>query len=292
MDEYKPISQKELERGYFFVTHRPQIIKVFYGLSILVLAILYIFLAWRVITYLQGGNFEKAAANLENASFDWETYHIKRAPINLAIGKPQFISLGERKYNLVVPIVNHNTDWALRELKYSFVVNGETLPEESTFLNPDETQLLILFSHESSKGVVDLDVELGEQDWQRVGPNFYDINFSVSNVKFQAATRLEVGKEVIDVPARVIWQAQNMTLNNFWDVGWQVVLYNGDKIIGVNYLLTHDFLALEKRELEVVWLDKLPRVTKVEVLPVINKMDKGNIKDIYVDNPSGDLINL
>lgn len=292
MDEYTPISQKELERGYFFVTHKNQITKIVYGVAIVILAILYISLIWRVVTYLQSGSFEQQAANLQNSSFDWAAYHQKRGPIDLDVGEPQYVSIGDRKYNLAVPITNHNTDWALKKLTYSFVVNGEKLPEDTTFVNPDENSYLIDFAQEIPKGITSVSIDIIGQDWQRIGPDFYDINFEISNIKFQPASRMEVGRDTIDVPARVAWQAENMTLDSFWDIAWQVVLYNGSKIVGVNYLMTHDFASLEKRDLEVVWLDNLPRVTKVEVLPVINKLDSGNIKDIYADTPSGNLLNL
>ena len=292
MDDYKPLTQKDLDRGYFFVTHRKMFFKILYGVGIFVLVILYGYLIFGLVRYFGGGTYERAAAMLEAQSINWVTYHHNRAPLPLDASQAQSMSLGDRRYNLVAKVANDNPDWAIIDFEYTFVVNGEPVETSSTFLNPSESRYVMALSHQSAAAIKTVELEIGNVSWKRTDGSFPDINFEIENVKFNPANRIEVDGDVIDVPARVTWQAQNNTLDNFWEIGWQVVLYNSSRVVGVNTLMSQDFLGMEKREMEVVWLDKLPRVTKVEVFPVMDKLDKDNIKELYVDVPDGNLIGI
>ena len=42
----------------------------------------------------------------------------------------------------------------------------------------------------------------------------------------------------------------------------------------------------------MVWLGDLPRVTTVEVYPILNKLDSDNFKDLYIAPGSDDLYKL
>ncbi len=283
MDDYKPISQKELERGYFFVTHRLLLQKIILAIVILLLAILYVFAVWRGIAYFRGGSFGSLAAQIDEDTFDWASYHQKRAPQEIVIDDAQSISLGNKKYNLTAQVANPNNDWALSEVEYYFVVNGQATPTATTWLNPGEEKLFLLPAYEAPAGVTRLSLEISDKKWQRIDSNFINIDFEVANVQFHAATRQVVDNQTLELSARVSWQATNTSLLSFWDVGWQVALYNGDRLVAINQLTTHDFLGLEQRDLEVAWLNQLPRVTKAKVIPLFNKLDYDNIKDVEVE---------
>ena len=74
---------------------------------------------------------------------------------------------------------------------------------------------------------------------------------------------------------------------------WQVAVYNQDRLVGVSELLVEDFKSLETKDLEVVWLYDLPRITKVLVTPQLNIKDKNNIKNQNKDNKTiEDRVNL
>ena len=47
------------------------------------------------------------------------------------------------------------------------------------------------------------------------------------------------------LPARVVWQATNDSLFDFWQVPWQVAVYNQDRLVGVSELLVEDFKSLD-----------------------------------------------
>ena len=66
----------------------------------------------------------------------------------------------------------------------------------------------------------------------------------------------------------------------------------GDRIVGFNELKSRDFKSLEKRELEIAWLYDLPRVSNVEIYPILNSLDFSNFKDLQLDPSGGDRFRL
>lgn len=282
MDDYRPISQKELERGYFLVTHRLIIKKIALISAIVILIIFYAIIIWQFFNYLRSQSFNQVATSIDQSKIDWAAYHNSRAPQNLDLDKPTFISLGDRKYNIVALVANPNQNWAVKNLDYHFVSQGEATPTQTAFINPGETRLLAITGYDSDKAIRDPELVISDIEWYRIDSRFPQINIEVSGIAFQAASRQTVDGVTTQLPARVSWQAYNDSVYNFWEINWQVALYNGDKLVALNEPKTKDFLALERRDMETVWLGGLPRVTRAEVFPLINKLDSGIFKDIYV----------
>lgn len=288
MDDYKPLSQSEIDRAYFFVSHRLLIKKIILIAFAVALAILYIILFFNLINFFRASSFEETARQIENSTFDWAAYHSDRAPQDIITASSQFISLGDRKYNLAVYAENPNDRWAAISVEYNFFSDGQLIASDISFLNPKERRLLPIIAKELDSPVRNLSVEIGDVEWQRIDNNFPSIEFDISNVAFQAASRQSTEDgDTIDLPSRVTWQAENLSLYNFWEVKWQVALFNSDRLVALQQVVSKDFLGLEKRNVEAVWLDVLPRVTRAEINMVLDKSDPSIYKDIYVA-PSSD----
>ena len=283
MDDYKPISQEELNRGYFFITHKLLIKKIVFILTILIFVIFYGVLIFKAINYFRGAGFSASARQIQQSNFDWRAYHSANAPQDIETSKVSFISLGDRRYNIVALVENSNTDWTVKSLDYHFVSQGEATPIKTAFINPAETRLLSLTAYESDKAIRNPELVISNIDWYRIYSSFPEINLEISNIKFQAASRETVDEVTIDLPSRVSWQAFNDSVYNFWEIDWQIALYNGNTLVAINELKAKDFVALETRNLETVWLNRLARVTRASVFPILNKLDKDIFKNVYAD---------
>lgn len=283
MDDYKPLTPQELDRGYFFLTHRELIKKIIMALVIFVLIILYAFMVFRFINLFQGGSWQNMALQTSQ-NYDWASHHQQRAPQPLEVTGTQLISLGNRRYNLVAFVNNPNLDWAIKEAQYRFVVNGEPLDSEYSFINPGEKRIIVNSSYQASDTVNSLEFNFGNLAWQRVADDYQDVNWQISETNYYPATRQTEGDRTFEVPARVTWQARNMSLYDFWEVNWQVILLNNDKIVGIQEIISKDFSSLEKRELETIWLNPLPRVTSAEVFPIFDNLDSNNYKTLETNN--------
>jgi len=279
MNDYQPLNSQDLEKGYFLLTHRQLIKKIIVGAALLVILIIYTVVVFNFIRFVRTGTFN-AMSQAANWTYDWASYHQSRQPKGLDNSPAQFFSLGKTKYNLLAVISNPNEDWAVTQLDYTFIVNGQELEKQTAFINPAEKRLLTKMGYEARTNISKLEIKIDNIKWFRVENDLPDINFEIKEAKFFPATRQTVGADTFDVPARATWTAKNLSLFNFWNVTWQVALMSGSKIVAINELSTRDFLSLESRDLEIAWLNDLPRVGSLEVFPVLNKLDFDNFKDL------------
>ena len=291
MDDYKPLSQKELERGYYFLTHRPMLMKTMYGVAIVILVLVYLVVVNNVIKYVTGTSFNTLALQMDKNP-DWASYHQNRVPQDIDVSATQFLSIGGGRYNLLAKVSNPNDDWSVSEFSYTFIVNGKALESKTSFLNPSEEHLLLEIGHESTQAISDLKVIIDDIKWRRWENDTPVILWQTKDITFKPLSREVVGKDTITVQPRVTWEAINMSLYHFWEVDWQVVLYSADRVIAVAEVKAQDFDSLESRQLEAVWLNDLPRVTRTEVWPLLNWLDSDNFKEVTADREDGNRVGL
>ena len=291
MDDYQQVTDEDLRRGYWWLNHKNLAIKIAWVLAIILLLGLYAGLFLDINKYTSGQTLEQWSISLSK-NFDWATYHNQHQSQPIQISATEFFAINSRLYNLVAAVNNPNEDWLVSRLDYRFVVNGQPLDAQSTFLNPRENKLLLRFGHQVNSAIKDLKVEVLDTAWQRFDHTVPVINWEISDVSFHPATTQIIDDQVVDLPWRVTWQARNLSLYNLWSASWQVALYNRDRLVAVNQVEAEDFSALEERELEAIWLYDLSQVTKAEVIPHVNWLDRDNFKAGASDNSDQDRVNL
>ncbi|MBT6691387.1 hypothetical protein HOB10_03585 [Candidatus Parcubacteria bacterium] len=298
MNDYKPLTTKELERGYFFLTHKGALRKMLFGAGIFVVVIVYIILLINAIGFVQKAGWQHMAMGIGQGS-NWAARHAQGAPMPILTKNVQALSLGDRRYALVAFIENPNEDWAARSFKYRFVVDGQALPEEEAFMNPSvnplkkEERMLIKFGYESSRPPSDVRLDVDAFQWRRYENDSPVINWDVLDIRYYAASRESLNGNDVIVDPHVDWWAQNLSLYDLWEAKFQIALFNGDRLVGVNEILSKDFISLQKKELEVIWLNDLSRVTTTKVYPVVNWLDYDNFKALeYQPRGGGSRVEL
>ena len=286
MNDYQPLSSKEIERGYFFLTHKDIMKRVIFGVGVFVVVVVYIVLLTTAISFVQKSGWQSMAAGMSQNP-NWAVKHSQGAPIAVVTKNVQSLSLGNRKHVLVAFIENPNPDWAVKNFKYRFVVDGQALGEEESFMNQGESRMLIKFGYESSKPPTDVRLDIDAFQWRRFENDAPMVNWDILDVNYHSASRETINGEDVIIDPRVRWWAQNLSLLDLWEVKFQVALFNGDKLVAVNELLSKEFLSLQKKELEVVWLNDIPRVTRTEVYPVVDWLDYDNFKALESQPGSG-----
>jgi hypothetical protein len=292
MDDYRQVTDDDLSRGYWWLKHKTLAIKIAWALGIIILLWLYAGLFLGINKYAGGQTLEQQSMALSN-NFDWATYHGQRHSQSIQVSGTEFFAVNSRLYNLVAAVNNPNQDWFVSQLDYRFVVDGKPLDAQSTFLNPGENKLLLRLGYQAARAIKNLEIEVLDTAWQRFDNSAPMINWGIEDASFHPATTQTIDDQIIDLPERVTWQARNLSLFNLWTASWQIALYNRDRLVAVNQIIAEDFAALENRELEAVWLYDLPQVTKVEVIPHVNWLDRDNFKASESgDNPDEDRVNL
>lgn len=279
MNDYRPLSPKELEQGYFFLSHRDLFRKIVLALSILLIAAIYAGVILNLVKLFSAPSWNNLAVSIDSSQPDWLSFHQSRAPKDIVVSNPQYVSLGNRRYDLVAFVNNTNSDWALKEFEYNFVVNGQELDTQTSFLNPSEDRLVAKIGYSSPEAISSIKLNIGKISWRRYSQDTPVIDWQIENIVYQPVSRQTVDKQSFVIPPRVSWEARNMSLYDFWEVGWQVVLLNGDKIVGVKESRASDWGSLQSQSMELVWLVDLPRVTKTLVYPMLNWLDFENYKN-------------
>lgn len=277
MSEYKPFNPKELERGYYFLTHKQQYIRFAYGLGIFVIVIIYSILFYNIFILTRYPSWQAMASNFAVAS-SWSEAHSKTQPQNLAIGMPKALLVGDGLYNLVVVVKNPNKEWLLPELDYNFVVNGQDLPVKLSYLNTEDTTVLTYLGYRSNTVIKDVKINISRYQWQRLSSDINSVSWSLNNIAYQPLSREVVNEQTVVLPARVTWQAKNLSLYDFWQVDFQVLLLSGESVVGFAEIPARDFKSLELRELQSVFNYNLASVSRVEIIPRVNWLDNDNFK--------------
>ena len=290
MGDYRRISDEDLEKGYWWLTHKEMVTKVAWVIGILALVILYIILFFGVYRFTGNTTLDQWSQKL-NQTFDWGAYHQQRAPQAIQVSEGEFFAVNSRLYNLVAAVQNPNDDWSVSRLDYRFVVDGQSAPIQTAFLNPGENRLLIQLGYEVQKAVKSLDVEIINVNWRRFDNQVPVIRWETDGVVYIPPV-IDNSEEGISLPAQVSWQAKNLSLYNLWTVDWQIALYNRDRLVAINQIRTEDWSAIEIRDLVAVWLYDLPFITRAEVSPVVNWLDQDNFKAGNQIESDKDRVNL
>lgn len=291
MDYFQPLSQKDLERGMYFLQHKALFIRLAWLVALLILVTIYGVLIFNLISYFRGASWTELAESVKQKGA-WSVYHNEKAPLEIELGQAQALTLGNNLYNLVATIKNPNPDWLVSSLDYRFIVNGQALSSKTAFLNASDQHLLLQLGYRSDSSIGSVNVEIDNVRWQRLDSETPQIFWPISELKYQAEGSVVVNGVTVNLPTQVSWQAQNKSLFNFWEVAWQVALFDNDRIIGVAEINERDFQSLETRSMEATWAYNLPRATRAEVWPILNWLDKNNFKSADTTPASQDRLKL
>ncbi len=282
MNEFQPISDKDLKRGYWWITHRQTARRIFLGFFVGILAILLFFLAANIFKLFNQSSWQSKAAAL-SPDVNWQSWHLEHQPQTLQISRPQWFAVGAGRYNLVAFIKNPNPDWLVKSFEYNFVVNGQPLATEIGWLMPNDDKMILQLGYENVSGLKSLEIKLNDNiKWQRADASLPAIAWEITDLKFEPATTQEIDGEQIKLDPRLTWRVRNLSLYNFWQVNFQVALYNRDQLVAVNLAKATDFNSLTTKELTAVWLNNLPRVTTYQVIPDVNWLDQDNFKQVEI----------
>ena len=283
MVDYKPLTEKDLKKGLFFLKYKSLFKTILFALSFLILALIYFKFFFSLIVYLRSPNYYSLAALIDH-NFSWATEHQRQAPLAIDIGQTQYLSIGNKKYNLISFIENFNKDWAVQEFEYRFIVNGEELETQKAFLNPGQSRFLINLAYQADKPIKKVEIETGNYYWRRYNDDTKVVNWSLTDIYFTPLST--------NLPAQAFWTAQNKSLFDLRKVIFQIALFNGRKLIAINEIQASDFMSLDKKELDSIFWYSLPRVTETQVWTLFNWLNNSDYKYLKTDVSSGFRVKL
>ncbi len=272
------MTEKQLRFGYWFVTHKLQMRQaVTVMLFVLCVGFLLFTVGMLVKLYLledaSSRALERSAAqSLVNPNA------IKAAlPKALTVKPAEVLDGGQGRFDTSVRVTNANDDfWA--EWDGRFAADGATTTAKTNFILPGETKQFVDLGIDSATRLRNVRYEMGNLRWHRINRHeipdyvrFHDtrINLDIQNVAFTSTPSLD-GKSVI---SRVSFSVTNRSSYSYWSIRFLVNLFRGTSLTAVNAVDLQQLATGQTRQVEVVWVQDLAAISKVEVIPEINIFD-------------------
>ena len=204
---------------------------------------------------------------------------------------PSLLKIESNKYDIFSKISNPNSRY-LCNIKYCFIFGNENNEIEcsESFIFPNETKYLLSLAKTFEQSPENLRFIIKDISWHRINlhkypdwQNFYNehLDIIIGNAKFKP-TELSGLSEKIDLNS-LEFTVYNNTAYNYWDVTFNIFLYSGNRIVGVNKYILQEFMSKEKRNIQISWSGRFSRVSDIEIIPEINVMDE----DVYIKYKGG-----
>lgn len=272
---YDPLSDKELERGYWFVTHKVFLSRLAYTIFILFDLSLILFSAYKLINYYTSEKVEYEnflAENSEKLNYTYINETLK--PRDLRIGAVKILDSGrhaEKSYNLMAEIYNPNDKFRI-DFDYQFIYNGSPLAEYHAFLLPGQKNIIADFSPELKDKAANAEVILKNVNFNRISPKEYPhpmdfiaerMNLKIKNVEL---IPLNIKQDV----SKIKFDLANETVYNYWEINLSILLYQGENIIGADKITLTKIESGETRSVEINRYEYLTPSIKVSVIPEVD----------------------
>lgn len=194
------------------------------------------------------------------------------APQDLVVEEVKIVHGSQEKNNLLVKINNKNSEWAVKNLTYTFVVNGQELGAANTFILPQSEKYLIAFHAPLGTNV---SFKIINTEWKRMRDYSlvsYKDGLKISDQKF-------IPNQTDLIAGQTDFTIENKTPYSFWEVGLAIILIDPyGEPTAVNYMVINKLRSQEQRSVTANWEDPIARtVASVAVFPEVNLLESSAI---------------
>jgi len=269
------LTLKQLRFARWYLSHKRRFYQILVGFLgvfnlIVLAAALYQFIIYVALTEVH----ELMLKELTFERIDYVSLNRHFAPDDLIIGEKTLVYYpGTQQYDLVVKVKNPNGQWRIPVIEYYFFWGDKRTNPKESFILPNQEKYLFVFRQAIEGEPANLGVAFSKIDWRRVRPT--------EQSPLQILSKLEVSdielgfavpeQKMISLP-KILFKIKNHSVYNFWQVNFIVILYQGNKIVGVNILPVKRLLSNEERQIELNW-PSIPYSTEIQVIPEIDIFD-------------------
>lgn len=196
---------------------------------------------------------------------------------DLIFSAPQVFN-NKSSYDLAVKIKNPNDKFVAR-FDYCFTQAGQDIVCTPGFIFPQEEKYLLSLGQDL-KGSEQVSFSLRNISWSRLNAHTYPdwawfykshTDFLVSELKFN---QLESSPEFNNLE----FILSNQTPYNFWSVPFNILIFNGSNLVGVNSYTAKDFMSKESLSVKLSWSGRLGSAKTVSIVPNLDIISP----DIYL----------
>lgn len=273
----------KLEFGLWYIEHKGFFYRLIVAVLVVVASATWSYSIYHFAYYLAKGMKDDELMVREMILTDvGHSYVAQISARPLEYFPPAVVDSGNGRYDFAAEIKNVNPrHWG--QFRYWFVADGQAVGVNDSFILPGEGKFLLALGVELPGRPASVKLETGDLNWQRIKPreipdweSFKNdrLKIAVADVKFTPA-RSSGLSEKINL-SQLEFSAANDTAYNYAKVSFDALLYGYGNLAAVNRFTLENFRSGEKRPVVVSWPGAFSRIDKVDVVPEINIMDKGN----------------
>lgn len=294
ISQYEPVddslSSSDLNRGYWFVTHKVLLRNLAIAIFLTFDVLLIIYALSGFVSYLITGQRRDAAAvvsigeRLITSSQERITNNAP-TPLDYSGGRTYVFDAGDGRYDFATEVTNPNKEWYVM-LTYQYeILDGEPTALRTTFLLPGDRKFLAVLGDDREGTIInDASLKIVNEMWSRIDPHDYPTigeflesrrAFNISNPTYVAEASVTETGISEDTGNKILFTITNQSAYNYWRVPLQIALYRGGELEGIEETELAEFRTEQTRDVEIRNFVKNQFVDQVEVIPLLDVFDEG-----------------
>lgn len=275
-------SEGELKFASFWVRNRVVLTRALYIFLIVVAGLLWLYILWGLVDAFLISYPRESRFTAEIASNQITISALAAdQPQNVSPSPVAVLETTDGRLDMVVDLENTNAQWWV-DFTYHFNVSGEQTPSRNGFLMPlSKTSITELGFRPKNRGGATAQLVVDNIHWHRVDPSvvgtsYPDFQNDHFNVAFEDITftqDITIGSQVV---SQTSFDIKNRGSYGYWGMDLIVRLYRGGSLAAVNKINVTHLVPGETRHIDMAWFERLPSITRTEIVPVINFLDQSS----------------
>ena len=246
------ITTKQLEIGLWYVEHKQLFRRIIYGFLILVGAVSWTYSIYGFTYYLARGMNEDQilARQLVETSSIGHDYVLQVGAKELAVSPVGVLRSTDKKFDFYVQIKNNNSAW-WTEFDYYFITSDRQTKKAHGYVFPFETKYLLALAEDFTNPPSAAALVMENVSWQRINTHefkdwndYYKKHLDIvsTDIKFTPAGSSPLSEKLN--LNQLSFKAVNNTVFNYWETGFNILLYRGGGLANVNHYILNYFIFL------------------------------------------------
>jgi hypothetical protein len=273
------VTLPRLNFGLWLIKNKRNFFRLLVGILITISAVSLLYSGYSYLDYFLKGRAQDEAnlLALTTENTDTNANRIDRSAKDISFGAVEVIK-NSSGYDFVVQVENSNTKYIGR-FDYCFIVNGQESPCQPTVIFPKEKKYIFSLANLYDYYPEQVEAEIKNMAWQRVNAKLYPdwpafaasrLDFKFENQNFVPADDTGLSNKV-DLGV-LEFRVSNKTAYNYWQAPLNLIILQGNQVIGVNRYILTEFKSGETRDIRIVW-PGLHQAGEISIVPDIDIVD-------------------
>lgn len=276
LNKYKDsdgLSIRKMNFGLWLAENRENIARAFTIFLIILSAGFFIYSSYSFFRYFASA----PQSNLFDQSV--ELVSPRNIVREIEVGLPQ-VFVSDKKYDLAVSLDNPNSRF-LGIFNYCFSQNEANINCGQNFILPSEKKHILALGQTLEEGQSQITFKITSIQWERIDmhtipdwPAYLNnrLNLSFENIHFSPPSESGLS-EKINLNS-LDFQVLNNSSFGYYEVPLNILIFNGSELVAVNRYSLKNFLAGEKRAVNLSWPGNFRNVTQIDIRPELNILEE------------------